>query len=751
PTLVSGVPPSGVVLNDPSDVLEDPSGNVFISEYGNCMVRELVKATGLVNIFAGFVASGATTGTCGFSGAGGPATSAELGNLGDIARDTSGNIYIADQTNCVVWEVSASTNDISIFAGVTPKDCGYSGDGGPATSAKLNDPAGVFVDRKNNVYIGDYSNNRIREVTNGTINTIAGDGTAGYIGDGDPATIAELKTPVGVTVDSAGDVYIADYGNCVIREVTAATGIINTIAGTGVCGFNGDGPATEHELNYPSRVYLDANDNLLVTDYKSQRVRWISPAGIMTTIGGNGTAGLAGDGGPALSGEFNGPNGVTLDASGNIFVGDDANLRVRQITAFSALSTSPSSLDFGLVTLGSTGGSQYLTLSALGPLTFSNISVTAPFTEYDDCGSGLSNAATCIMYVFFKPTVTGDQTGAITIEDNGFFTDTTTISLQGTGSALSVTGGPLIFGNEAVKTTSAAKTVTVANKNTASVTMGTVSVNDTDFAIAANKCPAAGSVLAGGASCTISVVFDPKTTGAKKGALVINDSDPSSPQIVGMTGTGTSLVVLSPASLTFPTQAAGTTSALKKVTLTNNTGATLTLQNPPLSVAAPFSTSSATTCTKNLAIPTGGSCVIYVEFAPTAVGYPTGTLSVLDSDATSPQTVSLSGTATAVEFTPPTVSLTSTVGTQVSVSVNIANVGTSAITFTAGTITGPNASDWSTNASDPPCGGSLAPGAPCTFTIYFKPSIVGSESATYLVYDSSTGSPQSLTLSGTGQ
>ena len=752
PTLVSGAPPQGVVFNSVGDVMEDPSGNVFISDQNNCMVRELVNSTGLVNIFAGSAAAGATTGTCGFSGEGGPATSAELGTLGGIARDSSGNIYIADETNCVVWEVNANTLDISIFAGVTPKSCGFSGDGGPAAGAKLNAPNGVFVDSKDNVYIGDSSNNRVREITGGIINTIAGNGSAGYLGDGDPATVAELHDPTGVSVDSAGNVYIADYDNCVIREVTAATGIISTLAGNGVCGFNGDGSATEHELNHPNRVHLDANGNLFISDSSSQRVRWVTPAGTMTTIAGDGTAGLSGDGGPALSAKLNGPNGVTQDASGNFLLADQDNNRIREVTAFSALNTSDSSLDFGLVTVGTTSDPQFLTLSALGPLTFSNISISSgPFTEWDDCGTGLANAATCFMYVFFKPTAAGDATGTITIEDNGFFSNTTTITLEGTGGAISVTGGPLLFGNQGVGTTSAAKSVTVANKGKTSVTMKAITLNETDFAISANTCPAAGHALAGGKSCTVSVAFAPKTTGAKKGALVVNDSDPSSPQIVGLTGTGTSMVAFNPSSLVFPDQAVGTTSALKKVTLTNKTGAKLTLKNPPLSVTGPFSTTSASTCTKNLAIAAGGTCVIYVEFTPTSAGYPTGTLSVFDSDATSPQVVGLSGTGTGVEFTPSTVSLSSTVGKQVSISVNITNVGTSTITFTAGGISGPNASDWSTNASNPPCGGSLAPGAPCTFTVYFKPSIVGSESATYLVYDSSSGSPQSLPLSGTGQ
>jgi sugar lactone lactonase YvrE len=750
PTLVSGMPPSGVVLNNPGDVIVDPAGNVFISEYTNCTVRELVKATGLVNIFAGSAAAGAATGTCGFSGEGGAAASAQLGNVEDIASDSAGNIYIADYSNCVVWEVAKSTGNISLFAGVTPRSCGFSGDGGQAISAKLNGPTGVFVDNKNNVYISDYNNNRVREVTGGVINTIAGNGTAGYLGDGEPATIAELRNPFGLAADSNGNLFIADYSNCVIREVTA--GIISTVAGTGVCGANGDGVATQQDLNHPARIHVDPNDNLFLSDNNNELVRWVSPAGILTTIAGNGHVGLSGDTGPALNAEFDVPNGIAQDSAGNYLIADYTNLRVRGVTAFSALNILPGSLDFGLVTVGLKSTPQVLTLSALGPLAFSNISINGPFTESDDCGVALPNAATCTMDVVFKPTAAGTQDGVISIEDNGFFNNTASISLTGLGSAISIKGAPVSFGSQAVKTSSAAKKVTVTNKGTAAVTMGVITLNETtDFSISSNKCPAAGSTLAGKASCIIELVFRPKTTGAKKGALEINDSDPTSPQFVGLTGTGTSQVQLSPSSLTFGAQAVGTTSVRSKITLTNNTTASLTLSATPLTFTGPFSTVSSTTCTANLVITPTGTCLIYVVFTPTATGYPTGTLSVSDTDSTSPQTVSLLGTGTGVAFTPPTVSLSSTVGHQVSTTVTITNVGTSTIVFTNLTKTGPNSADFVTNLVDPPCNGSLAAGAICTFTLYFTPSIVGSESASLLFYDNSPGSPQSLSLSGTGQ
>jgi hypothetical protein len=316
-----------------------------------------------------------------------------------------------------------------------------------------------------------------------------------------------------------------------------------------------------------------------------------------------------------------------------------------------------------------------------------------------------------------------------------------------------VTGGPLAFGSQAVKTTSAAKKITVTNKGTASVTMGAITLDETaDFNISANTCPASGSALAAKAKCTISVTFKPQTTGAKKGALVVNDSDPSSPQFVGLSGTGTSSVTFSPSSATFATQAIGTTSGNTKITLTNNSTATLTLGNPAISFTGPFASARSTTCTPGLPIAVGGNCAIFVTFTPTAVGDVTGALNVTDSDASSPQTVALAGVGTGVEFTPSSLNFgTVNVGTQVQSTVTITNVSGSTVRFTAWTITGANKADFYTNAGDPPCSGAILAGGTCTLTMYFKPSVAKAESASFNVYDNSPGSPQSLPLSGTGQ
>lgn len=748
PTTIDGVPPEGVVFNYPWAVIQDPSGNAFVSDQNNCIVRKLVEAAGVVNVLAG-------TGTCSYSGDGGPATLATLNKTYGLARDSSGNVYIADTLNHIIRKVDTS-GTITTFAG-TPLSAGFTGDGGLATSAKLRNPYGLAVDNQNNVYIADTSNHVIRKVSGGIITTIAGiGGLAGFLGDGNPATTAKLNNPYAVALDGARNVYIADSSNNRIRKIDAVTGIISTVAGDGSTSFDGDGPATLHAVYSPRGVTADVNGNLFIADTYNHRLRWVDTAGNMTTFGGTGTAAYNGDGGPAFSAALYYPTGIAEDAAGNFLVADEYNWRIRGITAFSGLTTTTSSLAFGTITIGSASTAQNLTVSAVGPLSISNILVTGDYTEYDNCGSGLANGQTCRIYVTFKPKAAGTRTGTLTVQHNGFFGQSTIVNLSGTGSAISIAGNPVNFDNQLAKTTSAPKTVQITNKSNAGITMRGITINQkTDFAISSNTCPASGQVLAAAASCTIKLVFKPQTTGLKKGALIINDSDSSSPQIAGMSGTGISNVSLTPASVSFPAQAVGTTtpsSSAKKITLTNNTGAAVTLGNPAISITGPFGKLGASSCTNNLVIPPGGTCTIILVFSPTAVGYPTGTVSVTDSDATSPQSAALSGIATGVLFAPSSLDFgTSTVGHQVQSAVTITNVGPAYIYFTGWIITGTNARDFTSNASDPPCSGALAPGAACTFTMYFTPSVLGAESASFLVYDNSPGTPQVLPLTGTGQ
>ncbi len=270
-------------------------------------------------------------------GDGSPATSVALDSPSSIAFDASGNFYIADASDYRVRKVT-SAGIISTLAGTGT--AGFNGDGGQATNARLNLPNGVAVDGGGNVYIADTFNHRIRKVTPaGIISTVAGDGTAGSGGDGGVATSAQLNNPYGVATDASGNLYIADASNYRVRKVTSA-GIISTVAGTGTSGFGGDGgPATAAQLNLLFDVTLDARGNLYIADSRNNRIRKVTPAGIISTVAGTSTADFGGDGGAATSAQLNNPNGIAVDGGGNLYIADADNNRVRKVTPAGIIST----------------------------------------------------------------------------------------------------------------------------------------------------------------------------------------------------------------------------------------------------------------------------------------------------------------------------------------------------------------------------------------------------------------------------
>jgi sugar lactone lactonase YvrE len=270
-----------------------------------------------------------------------PGTSASLlrNGVGEgpqgTAVDQKGNVFFTDQN--IVLRLDATTGVLSLVAG--NGIAGYSGDGGPAANAEFNGATGVALDSAANVYFADTGNNRIREVSNGLITTVAGNGTAGFSGDGGPAINAELSAPMGVALDSAGNLYIADSGNQRIRKVS--NGVITTVAGNGTLvsnngpgtgGYSGDGgPAISAELNNPTGIALDSAANLYIADTLNQRIREVS-SGVINTVAGNGTAGFSGDGGPATSAQLKGPVGVAVDSAGNIYIADSGNERIRKVS-----------------------------------------------------------------------------------------------------------------------------------------------------------------------------------------------------------------------------------------------------------------------------------------------------------------------------------------------------------------------------------------------------------------------------------
>lgn len=256
----------------PTDVVADADGNVYIADQENHRVRRVDQASGVITTVAG-------NGVKGFSGDDGPARLASLSSPTSIALDTAGNLFIVDRDNHRIRRVAAGTGTIATVAG--NGRFGFTGDGGPAINAGLTFPRGIAVDGDGNPYIADVGNNRIRKVdsASGVISTVAGTGEKGFSGDGGPATQARLAFPISIKVDSEGDIYIADRFNHRVRRVDAVTGIIRTVAGTGTCGFGGDrGPGAEATLAFPNGVELDRFGRVLIADLQNHRIRCMETA-----------------------------------------------------------------------------------------------------------------------------------------------------------------------------------------------------------------------------------------------------------------------------------------------------------------------------------------------------------------------------------------------------------------------------------------------------------------------------------------
>src|ERR1700691_5584840 len=328
----NGTAASASLLSEPIGAALDAAGNFYFSDQNNCVVREIVAASGVMNTVAGIA------GQCTYSGDGGQATSAQLSFPQEVALDGAGNLYIADIGNAVVRRVVLATGIITTYAGIAGKP-GTPTNNVAATSSFLNGPIALAVDAGGNLFIADQNADVVCRVdaTTKDITIVAGTGALGFSGDGGLATAADLQVPEGVAVDSAGTLYIADSENARIREVFSPTNPntpnqITTIVGNGTFGFNGDGAATSIELTNPFGLFVDlASGNLLIADFWSDRVRmYNATTKVVTTVVGSGAVG---DGGPATSASLYYPRNPALDSTGDLYLVDAQNNRVREISA----------------------------------------------------------------------------------------------------------------------------------------------------------------------------------------------------------------------------------------------------------------------------------------------------------------------------------------------------------------------------------------------------------------------------------
>jgi sugar lactone lactonase YvrE len=339
-----GGPAVSAKLSIPRGLAIDKYGNLFIADQSNNLIRRMDATTGIITTVAGNSVCHSGACTHGFSGDGGLATTAELDHPVCVAVDADGNLFICDPFNARVRRVDHASGVITTVAGNGTK--GFSGDGGPATSAELQAPTGAAVDKSGNLFIADSFNNRIRRVdkTTGIITTVAGGGTCCFwIREKDGLAVnAGLDRPSAILVDASGNLFIAEpllYNR--VRRVDHASGIISTVAGAscprpfGSCGpaFDGDGgPARDAHLASPQGLAMDAAGNLFIADTGNHRIRRVDhTTGTIATVAGTDGRHFSGDGGPATSAELSFPTGLAVDAKGNLFISDAGANRVLRV------------------------------------------------------------------------------------------------------------------------------------------------------------------------------------------------------------------------------------------------------------------------------------------------------------------------------------------------------------------------------------------------------------------------------------
>ena len=425
-----GATATAAQLNFPTGVAVDGSGNIYIADSIDNRIR-VAQAGGNIKTFAG-------NGVYSYSGDGGAATSAQLNSPQAVAVDSSGNFYIADAGNNVVREVSAAGVITTVAGNGT---AGSGGDGGAATSAQLSGPQGLALDAAGNLYISDTGNSRVREVSGGTITTVAGGA----------ATSAQLYSPVGLAFDAAGNLYIADTDNNVVRKL--AKGALSTVAGDGQQGYSdGGGVATAAQLSYPQGVAVDAAGNLYITDTLNYAIRMVTPAGTISTIAGTGVSGYSGDGGLASSAQLSYPAGIAVGSGGEVYFAD-AGAAVRKIFPDGTIGTIAGngvigySGDGGPATGASLDGSAGIALDARGDVYVAdsaNNAVRLLYMQFSAITSAASNLTGSIapgeVVVLYGSGLGPDTLATYQMQNGGV-----PLSVGGTSVYFNGTAGPVLY------------------------------------------------------------------------------------------------------------------------------------------------------------------------------------------------------------------------------------------------------------------------------------------------------------------
>ncbi len=801
-----GGPAAQAALFQPRTVTVEPSGVLIVSDNGDNRIREVDAGGTITTIVGSGNLCAAPFSSC---GDGGPALSASLNDARGAVLDAAGNLYFVDAQDNRVREVD-TTGTITTVAGNgpdgnAPVGCvpagNLSGDGGPAVSATLDCPLGLDIDASGNLYVADTDNNVIRKIDTGTpriITTIAGTGTAGHSGDGGLATNATLRTPDRVSVNGAGNFFVSDSGNNVIRRVDGTSKIITAFAGSGAFAFSGDGgPALAAGFATPVGVVVTPEGNMYVGDVFNNRIRKVllTPnvalssataafanqpinvsATLPVTLTNSGDAPLAISDIAITAGAFSlatsanpcpaAPTTLAIGARCEIDVAFTPTQFIAYTGTVTISDNAPTAGSTQTVSLSGMGAAGLtVTVSGAGTVTSAPAGISCPTTcTATFAGNSAvvltATAGTGSSFTSFSANCTpaSPQTNppTCTVTMSAAETVTATFNTTATGS-ISIAPTALTFGSQAVGTTSATQTVTVSNTGGTTVTFTSI-VTSGDFAGATlAQCP---SIAVEATPCTFQISFKPTATGTRTGAITFTDNATGSPQTVTLTGTGTpasgGTITIAPTSLTFGSQAVGTTSAGQTVTVSNTGGTAVTFTS--IVTSGDFAGATLAQC-PSLAVE-AEPCVLSITFKPTATGTRNGTITFTDNATGSPQTVTLTGTGTpgtaTVTVTPSSLTFGSQALTTTSapLSVTVTNTSTGTVNFTGFTVSGEDAGDFGVPLPNTSSGcsatGTLAAGGSCTISVVFTPQANGTRTATLNIADNATGSPQTVALSGTG-